>query len=1242
MRNGMRWILLVLIAGIMFFATSAMADSTGTCGDDLTWSLDNNGVLTISGTGDMTVYSYREVPWYSNRNDIQSVIVESGVNSLSIYAFRDCTALKTVTIEDGLTTIGDFAFYDCQTLESIVLPESLSSIGNSAFTLCKALAGITLPESLTTLGESAFSYCTAFTEITVPGGVTGIGRNAFNNCNGLTTVTIGNGVGEIGNYSFSNCSVLANITIPVSVTSISADAFSYCSSLHEIFYTGMGYEWYQISGASSTSFMNGKTIHCSDISLPVTSHGTCGASVYWYFEDNIHLIITGAGPMENYFSYSSTSPWYNWHDSITAVTIRSGVTTIGDFAFINCSNLTSITIPEGVTYIGEQALENCTSLTEINLPESLTSIGPGAFSYCTGLTEVTIPAGVTSVIIPFEGASSLTAIHVNEDSEALLSLDGVLYNKDKTTLIAYPAAKADTVFRIPDSVTSIADHAFEFASRLTSVTIPNGVSSIGTRAFLSCSALTEITLPAALSAVSNNTFTYCMNLTSVTIPSGVTSIGSAAFYVCMRLTDVYYTGSTSEWNDITIAAENDPLFSATLHCAGDSEAEVSGTCGDNLTWRLDDAGLLTISGSGDMTGYMFTNAPWYDYRDSIRSVLVANGVTSIGTYAFYYDYNYLSKVSLPESLKTIGAVAFFHCPLLTEITIPSGVTNIEPNAFAYDDGLTAIMVPAGVTKIGDGAFKGCKNLVSIDADENNPSFCSLNGVLYNRDMTEVVACPAGKSGTFSIPEGIIRINPCAFCECRRLTGITVPDSVTTIGSTAFSGCESLTSLVLPDGVTSLGVSAFEGCSSLTSFTIPDGVPSLELYAFYADTSMTKITIPVSVTSIGDYAFRDCSSLKDVYYTGSREQWNRITIGNYNTELTEATIHCSDSTEPAVMASGTCGEHLTWTLDDAGLLTISGTGNMTDFPMNGAPWFEYNSSILSAQIEEGVTGIGNYAFISLSSLADISLPESLVRIGAWSINGCRSLTSIAIPANVAEIDSNALSTNFKMTEIRVDPENACYSDVDGVLFDKNITTLINFPAGREGTYTIPDTVTTILHHSFCWAQKLTSVEIPVGVTVIGEHAFQACNKLTSITIPEGVTSIGEYSFSSCSRLESITLPASLTEIGMNAFNMTNLSDVYYGGSQIGWKQIDVAENNLPLLNATIHYAAESRILILPMDLATIGSAAFVNLPNVEAIRIPSSVTDIATDAFDSAVILIVPSEQWAQWAENNGYSWQLSE
>jgi len=316
------------------------------------------------------------------------------------------------------------------------------------------------------------------------------------------------------------------------------------------------------------------------------------------------------------------------------------------------------------------------------------------------------------------------------------------------------------------------------------------------------------------------------------------------------------------------------LCSALFTCAS---AESRGTWG-NLSWTLDDEGLLTISGNGsmdDFTGDLY--GAWLADRDTIKSAVISEGVTGIGNYAFY-NCSGLTSVAIPAGVTGIGISAFYNCSGLTSVAIPAGVTGIGGNAFRRCSGLTSVAIPAGVTSIGGNAFRNCESLTSVVIPAGVTSIS--DSVFRNCKILRSVV----------IPDSVTSIGGNAFRDCESLTSVVIPDSVTSIGGNAFRDCSRLTSVVIPDSVTSIGGNAFNGCSRLTSVVIPTGVTSIDVEAFMGCSDLTSVFIPAGVTSIGMGAFYGCSSLTGIWYEGTAEDWEQVTKGDGWNSGVSAAVH----------------------------------------------------------------------------------------------------------------------------------------------------------------------------------------------------------------------------------------------------------------------------------------------------------------------------------------------------------------
>ena len=645
-----------------------------------------------------------------------------------------------------------------------------------------------------------------------------------------------------------------------------------------------------------------------------------------------------------------------------------------------------------------------------------------------------------------------------------------------------------------------------------------------------------------------------------------------------------------------------PLGLGLVDTAYAAETANSGTCGDNVTWRLSDDGTLTISGTGKMKDYNDYNncAPWDSVRSQIKSVVIERGVTSIGNYAFY-GCDALTDVTIPGSVIRIEDYAFSDCSALTSVTIPDGVTYIGSYAFSDCDSLASVTIPGSVTKIGGSVFYDCDALTDIYYDgygidwlKVDGSLSSLTGytVRFKENLYGKGMCGDNVSWVMTA-DGTLTISG---------TG-EMADYGSLDDSNPWDGCRKyIKSVVIEDGVTSIGRYTFDRCMSLTSVTIPDSVTSIRYGAFMMDTALTSLTIPGSVTGIENYAFYGCSQLTDVYYDGYGIDW---TAAGGNSSFAPDTVRFKED----LYGKGACGDNVTWRLSADGTLTISGKGRINDYDNedNPMPWEICRQYIKSVVIKSGVSGIGNYAFYYCEALTSVTIPNTVTAIGDEAFRNCKALTGVTIPNSVTTIGGGAFRRCTSLTSVTI-PESVTF--IDSYAFE-GCTSLTSL--------TIPNSVTAIYGNAFSGCTSLTSVVVPEGVTRVETCAFYGCTSLTNvtlpksltrlsgevfrdctsltgITVPEGVDCIYSSTFANCTSLTSVTLPSTVDWIGDNAFfncvrlssvtipkrvcyiyqdafrSCDSLADVYYGGTEADWAKITMEDGNGDLTNATLHCAA----------------------------------------------------------------------
>ncbi len=506
--------------------------------------------------------------------------------------------------------------------------------------------------------------------------------------------------------------------------------------------------------------------------------GTCGDNLTWSIDEDGNLSIIGTGQMVTY----TGGGWKLWGgNTVKTVNIGDGVTSIGDSAFAGCDQLISVFIPNSVTKIGWHAFERCSKLTSVTIPDSVAIIDDSAFSGCSGLTSIFIPGSVTSIgDTPFSGCTSLMTIGVSTSNDDYSSLEGILFDRNQTALISYPAGKTSSHYVLPDSVTSIKDCAFYKCIGLTSVTIGDSVTSIGEDAFYGCSGLASVTIGDSVTSIGEYAFMGCNILSSITIPDSANSIGAFAFSGCNNLTSIFIPSSVTSLG-------------------------YSSFYGSSINPFIGCTSLVMIEVD-----------PLNHNYSSQNGILFDKGKTEIIAFP---EGKLDSTYIVPSSVRNIGIFAFKNCAKLTSIIMSDSVTSIERGAFSSCSNLVSITMSSSITSIGDSAFYECNKLTSFSIPDSVTSIGQ--SAFYNcKGLTSVI-----------IPGLVTCIGYDTFNGCSGLTSVYIPDSVTVIRSSAFLSCSSLASITIPDSVTSIESNAFRGCPDLLSIDFGEGLTSIDSNAF---------------------------------------------------------------------------------------------------------------------------------------------------------------------------------------------------------------------------------------------------------------------------------------------------------------------------------------------------------------------------------------------------------------------------
>jgi len=609
------------------------------------------------------------------------------------------------------------------------------------------------------------------------------------------------------------------------------------------------------------------------------------------------------------------------------------------------------------------------------------------------------------------------------------------------------------------------------------------VTSIGNRAFEDCSGLTSVTIPNTVTSIEDHAFYYCSGLTSINIPNSVTSIEDHAFYYCSGLTSINIPNSVTSIG-----------YYAFYGC------------------------YMNIENVNNQSGISLEN----------KGLTICKRTESGLCLDAYSLLKYLgneSSITIPDSVTSIGYLAFEDCKSLTSITIPSSVKSIDNYAF-YGCYMN---------------IENVKNQSGISLKNKGLTICKRTESGFCLDAYSLLKY-LGNESSITIPDSVTSINNWAFKDCSGLTSVTIPNSVTRIGDNAFNGCYNIELITIScrdeadfcnyiartdidsliftsDWSTQTRKISINGKELGDSVIIPDSVTSIGDYAFYNCSELTSVTIPNSVKSIGYYAFTGCSSL--------------ITL-NYNAKSATLSNIESDLTFPSTITTVNIGNNV---------------DTIPDYFVSNCP------NITSVTIPNSVKSIGNAAFEGCKGITSFTIPNSVTSIGKLAFEGCKGITSFTIPNSMTSISDNMFSNCSGLTCVTIPNSvtrigNAAFDNCSGLT-----------------SVTIPNSVTSIGNYAFWACHGLKSFTIPNSVTNIGSYAFNCCKGLTSIvvengneyydsrencnaiietrsntllvgcentTIPNSVTSIGKLAFEGCTELISVTIPNSITRIGSSAF------------------------------------------------------------------------------------------------------------
>ena len=921
----------------------------------------------------------------------------------------------------------------------------------------------------------------------------------------MTQIILPEGLKTIGAYAFQSCSNLQAVVIPSTVTSIGESAFSYgyIFACHANKPGGWHANWNNGSDRKDYILWNFEEFYTDSYGVVYALFSDGTASIYSFLDEVEDVIIEAP---EGY-TVTNIHPRAFCDSYIVSIVLPEGLTHIGQSAFQGCYYLEQVTLPGTLTHIGAQAFYNCTDLAAIDLPGSLIEIGGRAFANCDSLTEVTIPGRVSTIgTYAFQECNYLESVVLSEGVTQVGV--GMFYNCYNLKYVA-----------LPSTLTVIDEYSFYNCRNMNQFDLPEFLTKIGSYAFYNCEKLHTITLPDSMIEIGQNAF-YSADLTSVFIPASVEKIGYYAFpegYAYIALEKIP-TGWDNDWNGNRVDRKAYALWNFDrLYTDEYGVTYALFTNGTARLYRYDGSVSEIVIG---IPNYTITEIPdsFFRNNDAITSVVIAEGITKIGSYAFY------------------------GCQNLTSITLPDSLLEVGERAFSAGNSSAIIYIPANVTTIGYYAFESyhlfCGAQEPLD-DGWNQYWCGnySNYVTWNVD--EVYTDSYGVT--------YVRFNDGS------ATIAYVDGSVSEIVLGGADGFE----------VTEIPAYLLQNRSNITKITLHEDIQSIGEYALQLQ-NLQYIIIPKTVTSIDAYAisaqyvFVEHASASDLTLD---ENW---CVGD------DLNVYW-DFKELYEDANGVCYA-----------LTNSGIAYAYDYPTDATEVIigdidleeeysvvlikttYYNNTIEKVTFMDGVVSIGANAFYSCYNLCELILPDTLEEIGAYAFYNCDNLVSLVLPANLTTVGTYAFGDSgihvlipASVTAIDYAAFDRCYAYVtipsnqtpEGWSSQWKGWSGYTFWNAPVGTFEFDEHGAIYLcagEYAHVYFYNASTEEVVIngfGDYEVIVHAFYSYNStVKKLIIGEGVVKIDVKAFDHWQSLEEISLPSTLKEIGEYAFNNAGVSNI----------------------------------------------------------------------------------------------------
>lgn len=1105
----------------------------------------------------------------------------SNVTKVGDSAFAYCTSLRSVTANE-LQTIGNRAFGECRSLETLTISgsEHTLSMGSEVFINCTNLATVDIDQAVkfpknmdvfkgvSQVRELSLKhYNSAAHEVDTDKTI----ADLFNGS--MPTALVSLTIDDIDAIPVEFCAgSYALQTVKLSglkTEALSQKAFYQCERLTDL---SLGFEEKDASIAKVGDYALYQTKIASFDGKNLTEIGA------YAFANNVALTtvnvanntvletlgenaFAGCEALES-FQLPKTidtlpASVFKGCKALRSLTFASGsaIKDIKEYALYNCESLTSVSLPTGLVSVGESAFENCKALTSIRLPNGLETIGNKAFAKCAALTEMKIPASVKML-----GTSVLYACDLLQKLET--PIVGSTDNGNAYLAVMFGGTGMWDAYMVPATLQEItltgdgiiASNAFYGVNYLKKVNITGAITSIESAAFYGCTNLRELRLNSGLQNIGEYAFGNCYllfevwNLSNLSITRGSASYGHVGQYALWVYDSADDRCESSEKDGFQFLRAEEGWY-MTDHAGENTKWElpVSFKDKENVSVRSyavvphlfegrQDVTALTIPSSVKSIGeYAFASCMQLEtvkYNDDVELDNVANylyagcyaltsvsmpangTITAIGDCAFE-NCNSLSSMVLPNSVKTIGSWVFSNCSKLTDLTIGNNTEMIGGGIISGTTSLQSLTVPyLGSTRTSDNYFA-----YFYGEYIDNEHWQELDCVT----VTDMETIPEKAFYQFRLLKSVVweksvqNIGAYAFENCYALENVNFQGTFTEIGERTFAYCDALRSITLPDTLTYIGQSAFYS-AGLQNVSLPQGLLTIDTYAFY-NADLTSLTLPRSLQTMGESAFAN------------------------NQYLTSVNMSRCALTELPTDAFALCNALKKVNVNNASLQTIGYSA-----------FYECRALTNLFLSTLNLTSIADYAFYD-TGLTEVSFPATLQRIGekAFSLS---KLETVTLSGNLTELGYGAFSDCDSLQSVDVTasslsylPEHAFYScdNLQSVMTGdvvENIGNSAFYACGNLQWVTIGYNVKTVGAYAFYDCVNLQSVTMGDNVETIGTYAFYNCDGLQEIVLGNAVKYVYSYAFYDCNALAAVTLPATLEYIEYSAFECCwNLFEVY---------------------------------------------------------------------------------------------------